>query len=1541
MPYTDPRVWSGVSQSTNKPHPAAFLVYINGIEVPAKSVSQRYGVWQIPEMQIEMVADPVLSRIGAEDRIQVVVFYLDDTQPDESVKPQFRLFGEGEIYAWGYQNTPGGRSIVFTVVNQVNILTQLFVQFLTQVDDYAAYEIRENTSAFGIASSTITFPYSLFTDGLLRTETARSPTSGGANLSGKVYAGGATDVNNLAAQRVIAFARTFLGTPYVTGGKTPGVEADCSGLVSASYKSIGVRVVHKAREIRLTVGREVPRKNKKGRITTADLAPADIVYADCTPGAHDHVGIYDGRGNVIHAGSKNKFVMSETLAKCRWVDGAKRILPGVLVAPKEPRTPAVVIEPDPNDFEIDYADLDESGRSLYARIQEGVKEWTGVDIPPIDNANAITAQTIGAGVPSEQIPNAIQRPFDYLFNVIKAMMEKKVPSTVRTIPAANFFVRWARLSNFVNRFTAFPIFDEVYDVNVFPPLKALQGVNALDVMVQKLLPQMQNAGSLWDMLQLVYQQVFMEVAMMPMMPLVTADLATGLIEDTSFDSHTLKEDPDNPATYITANPLIPLKPNRIPNYFAKPQFLFGLPPSCNVIFPSQIKVFNYTESFMQQPTRLYLNDETANNLLKSRGVNQVAISNALATGYPPEVDINNQIRVQGGNVNGKNFLLYPEEFFKGPVMDRRTAPPWLFFLRQAEYAKQNPLAPGVFPTGTPTVDGAPSSSGQGTTTPPSPATASAAANDLAGYVWPLAKAEDGRRPFSLTDYKDHLGNSHPRGDGYATAGVDLYYPRNPDEIYLPEAERAFDYFQNERYYKDTSIPLGTMCLAVGPGEVIQAAPEATGFSVRILHAGGQWITYYTNMRVGSQKVKQGDKVVAGTPLGEVGYDPRDPEKVYHVHFSLYQAANAKHAVDPAPAMAKWAILNAPVLSTTRRKDAPATATIAQPMATPPLTIDAMPTIDPAVYARLKEENENVYMLYAKYEFYRERYAKRSGSASMSWNPYVVPGFPAAFFDQRATRVDVFAYITTVQHRMSWRERATDVTFIYGRTIQETFSLLRHEFNRGSAMLGTAPQEPIKDIRKIVQDFTQAEDMYQRLFYGGKSLYGKDASFDWRRIIGFAPKISGGLPEAIYMAGRDEASNDAYVAAAQSIVALQPEVAKLYEAQTKAQLEWDTGKAALEAIDDPAGFGTYAGYGRANADAYLKVAAQTVEVRRDKIVRAMHVADRDVRGIKRQLAALAEQMTLAVRIVEATENTVNAVGTGVVSNVVGDREIVPLPAAEPMFNEYDSAMNYNWRPICTLDEYIIFHDAAGEGAIPAAGHERSLGARYFTRIRRMTPLTADYTFPTGADGLQVPPDPVIPLTAEVDNWSIDDYIVTPETSEPRTGLGKGVKKVFLAARAALGDSPAYAEALWTATAPGGDTPVSSRTEPFPEEQLSWATKWFKKYDLAALSRQADKADLQSKADRLAWALQFFKSDDEKYATLVALLEAQHAEAVADTQLSEGLKSPTEGMLNVPGLKSGTAKHGRNSKNDFPQTRADWDTILLAYRNNVYNVKAPKG
>jgi hypothetical protein len=1369
---------------------------------------------------------------------------------------------------------------------------------------------------------------------------------------------------------------------------------DCSTLVTLAYKrALGRALSGNANSIGAKDGVLVDGGNVPP--ATSKLAPGDIIYlnwgwgpardkqGNLIPGKktrrHGHVGIYDGRGNIIHSTSVGRHrAIIEPFSNWKKYSShmsARRII-GTIANPAKPIKDPVLDAPvsapndsgDTNDPSLENEDDSLPPKNAAEWTDEEADTYTsypaGEEVTPGDEAppDEIPAGTgITVPVKSELMSNAIQRPFDYLFNVVKALLEKKIPSAVRTIPAANFFIRWARITNFVNRFTAFPVFDDMRDDNVFPVLKALQGVNALDVLVKKLLPQMQNAGTLYDMLQLVYGQVFMEVAMLPMMPLVRTDLQTGAIEYTPFESHTLAQDPAENNLYVNDSEIILQKPNRIPNYFAKPQLLFGLPPSCNVLFPSQIKTLSYTENITTQPTRIYFNDETVNNLLKSQGVISTAISNALATGYPPEVDAGNQIRVKGGStVNGKNFLLFPEEFFKGPVMDRRPVPPWLFFLRQAQFAKQGPLPEKEIPAGVfATTE---SVSGSGTTTAASTSTvtrAASAESRFVNFVWPLPKSANGRSPIISRKYEADL---QLPGDVLQFAGVGIAYARDSQDV--PGAGA-------------TAVPPGTLCVAAGAGEVTLVQETSAGLSVRIQHDGTPWITVYTFMKPSTTlRVHKGMSVIPGTPLGEVGYHLKDEQQVYSLHFSLFQQVSEDEAsinTDPTRLLALWGVVDKPVI--------PIISTTLTPAFEPsetPAAVASSSRIEPkinneALFTHLRTEPENVYQLYAKYEFYRERYSKRSGTAHLSWNPYVVPGFPAAFFDQRATRVDVFSYVTTVQHHMSWSAFSTNVTFVYGRTIQEVFALLRHEFDGGSTVLSTAPQEPIYDIRKVIQDFDSAEEVYQQLFYGKRQLYKKNASFDWRKIIGFAPLLLSDPPERIYLAGKDATEKEGASNAAARITAKQPVIDKAVVLRDKAiALEDSAGEELAEMEAPPPASseptvvdGTPPLDTEVLIDFVLELGKGAIRKQQlEKLIReakAAQVAAED--EITRVATSLADDQ----QVVDAYQADLALHGATVQTNIAGNREIVPLPTAEPLFQEYDAAMAYNWRPICTLDEYVIFHDGAGEDPIPAAGHERSLGARYFGRIRRMTPL-GDYKLPPGADGLGTTPEPAVPL-GPANPKKADPYALgtaagkglaaalertqvrkTKEGEESGTEDEKKVRKYMKALGVSAREINEAVDALKNANIGNWQNPDTSlvatveaqkvvfgalftdmlykASQVFdPEEDVSWFALYRKQQDAVSYDDV-----LKFAYDAIMSAVE---NDEDRIAAQAAAARAGDVDALKKLEAEA-----TKDMTKVPGLHSSTGPHGSNGPEDFPQTRADWDTILLAYRNNVYVVKAPR-
>lgn len=122
--------------------------------------------------------------------------------------------------------------------------------------------------------------------------------------------------------RVLAEARTWLGTPYRWGGNTrAGV--DCSGFTLQVFgKAAGV-TLPRVSALQALVGR---------RRTLATAQPGDLVFFAKAGRVH-HVGIYYGNGQVIHAPRTGTVVRIEKI----W-GGEKITVRDVLTAKTKTKT---------------------------------------------------------------------------------------------------------------------------------------------------------------------------------------------------------------------------------------------------------------------------------------------------------------------------------------------------------------------------------------------------------------------------------------------------------------------------------------------------------------------------------------------------------------------------------------------------------------------------------------------------------------------------------------------------------------------------------------------------------------------------------------------------------------------------------------------------------------------------------------------------------------------------------------------------------------------------------------------------------------------------------------------------------------------------------------------------------------------------------------------------------------------------------------------------------------------------------------------------
>jgi hypothetical protein len=156
------------------PHRGAWILYLNGIEIPCPESTVGYGVWQIPEATFSFPPHELLQRLGAEDRLDVALFYLDDILDPEN--PEFRLLFEGEIFGWGYTNSPFGRAMTFNATADIAIFTQLFLFFLNTVDAAVEYHLTPQ-AATAPPPASLFYPASLFMKGLLTVDENGAPAS--------------------------------------------------------------------------------------------------------------------------------------------------------------------------------------------------------------------------------------------------------------------------------------------------------------------------------------------------------------------------------------------------------------------------------------------------------------------------------------------------------------------------------------------------------------------------------------------------------------------------------------------------------------------------------------------------------------------------------------------------------------------------------------------------------------------------------------------------------------------------------------------------------------------------------------------------------------------------------------------------------------------------------------------------------------------------------------------------------------------------------------------------------------------------------------------------------------------------------------------------------------------------------------------------------------------------------------------------------------------------------------------------------------------
>jgi hypothetical protein len=121
-------------------------------------------------------------------------------------------------------------------------------------------------------------------------------------------------------QDIVNYLKQFIGTPYQWGGNSLTSGVDCSGMVQQAYQHFGLSVARTTYD-QIGQGKAVGMK---------DLQPGDMIFFDTDKGTSgpDHVGIYIGNGQFIHAPRPGKGIEIDNLKSGYYQDlfmGGRRI----------------------------------------------------------------------------------------------------------------------------------------------------------------------------------------------------------------------------------------------------------------------------------------------------------------------------------------------------------------------------------------------------------------------------------------------------------------------------------------------------------------------------------------------------------------------------------------------------------------------------------------------------------------------------------------------------------------------------------------------------------------------------------------------------------------------------------------------------------------------------------------------------------------------------------------------------------------------------------------------------------------------------------------------------------------------------------------------------------------------------------------------------------------------------------------------------------------------------------------------------------------
>lgn len=116
-------------------------------------------------------------------------------------------------------------------------------------------------------------------------------------------------------EEVVSYAKQFLGGRYVYGGNNLATGVDCSGFAQQIMKHFGISIERSSRSQYACNGYAVRQ---------SEIQPGDLVFYG--NGSVNHVAIYAGNGQIIHASTESTGIIMSNLYYGKPIIGIKRVI---------------------------------------------------------------------------------------------------------------------------------------------------------------------------------------------------------------------------------------------------------------------------------------------------------------------------------------------------------------------------------------------------------------------------------------------------------------------------------------------------------------------------------------------------------------------------------------------------------------------------------------------------------------------------------------------------------------------------------------------------------------------------------------------------------------------------------------------------------------------------------------------------------------------------------------------------------------------------------------------------------------------------------------------------------------------------------------------------------------------------------------------------------------------------------------------------------------------------------------------------------------